>query len=262
MRVSRLRSFGDFGSLPDETAFIPLKDPGHEPNDRGEAIMGINRGWGQIDGLAPGNTRVPNFKARYAYAKKISKQAEEDYKVTSPIRKLCRKFDDALGDALSRVYSNYIWDKGCWFGKDPEGATWDNCRTDDQVSRLKSALEDVNTALNQYAQIEAAMSKAPCPSSTECTDYMPPDPVGSGGGSPTTVQPQPTIIVEKAEKAERGTVAATYQRSVIDEEETPLWKKLLMYGAPGVIALGVVGALFLKKKPRSSVAGYRRRRRR
>ena len=218
-----------FRSLPDVTTIIPINNPG-PPIDQGDGILGISRNW--TDGLQPGSQLVPNFKARYEKAINISAQAESGFMLGTPPVTMQRQYDAKLIDALRRVNLYYKWDRLCT----AENDVFKNCRTSSQVSRLKSALQDVDKALKSYDKLELTMARA---DPTWKSDYVDLSYTPAPGGASSSSSAMTT--------------------------SQPLWPKLLMYGIPAVVLLAGGAYLLLKKpkpRPAAAVAGYRRRRRR
>ena len=237
---------GGLGALPAATVYIPINHPG-PPWDVGDAVFGISRGWGKVDGLAPGNLRVPNFEARYKKAQKVSAMADE-FKVGTPIKNMGTQYDDRMGDALRRVLRHYQWDQVCGFGNDPEGAVWDNCRSKPQVDALKTALADVNNALKNYDGLEVAIIKAPPnwrEDYIEAIDYGSFDAGSSAGSSGASSSGQSAYDLAFGNRSGGAQQSSMQQRSTATGG-MPGWAPAVA----GVALLGILagGLYFTRKK--------------
>ena len=246
--MSGLGGFGDLGALPEAATYIPINHPGgkYGPWDVGDAVFGISRGWGKIDGLAPGNLRVPNFAARYQKAQALSAAAEA-FAEGTPIKNLANQLEGKMASAMTAVLNGYLWDAPCGFGTDPESPVWDNCRTKGQVDRLKNALADVNNVLRGYEnQLAPAIPKAP---PEWRVDYIAPIDFGvdTGGTSSTTGQEAYTRAFSRGGSGtSTGSQSMTQSRGASTAGGLPGWA----LPVAGVAMLGVLvgGLVFLKKK--------------
>lgn len=108
--------------------------------------------WG--DGIT---SYVPNFDTEYANATRIGANIERLFLPSTPIVKKLLELDQKLVSAMNRANENYYWNKACTWEKD----YWHNCRTPDQVDRLKTAYANVRDALREYPPLENEAAVAP-----------------------------------------------------------------------------------------------------